>query len=274
MSKSTSNGVIAYAGLRIRIKGNRLVEAESTGMSVSEFRTINKKIRDFIIADAGTAIASVLMNTSRPVEGFYRAPDDAFEIAPAPPEAPRPRALLNDHPFVFQFPVRRSLDQHITGARFRLQQAVWLWFLNAVPPDYFQPAIARPNRQRWGWPVAADPPVLESSWMDDGYFFLSWSPPEQFLELESPLARPERPRIPTERQSRRSPRASCLLRRRRPTFPILGARGTRPVPARRAVAIGSNGHRLAPRLAFHRPRCGLCRGARTLSTGHSTMPYL
>ncbi|MBW2560883.1 MAG: hypothetical protein JRE40_08520, partial [Deltaproteobacteria bacterium] len=37
-----------------------------------------------------------------PVEGSYRF-NDAFQIFPAEPEAPRPPAVLNHHPFVIEY---------------------------------------------------------------------------------------------------------------------------------------------------------------------------
>lgn len=60
-----------------------------------------------------TEIRRVALFAEVPTTGWFRY-RDRFQLLPVPPEAPQPHQLLADHPFIAEFPVRRS---NVVGVR-------------------------------------------------------------------------------------------------------------------------------------------------------------
>lgn len=119
-----------------------------------------------------------------PVNGIFRAPRDAFQLWPAPPEAPRPPGLIGDHPFLFQYPVP-------DGSRGNRIRAEWLWFFNCVLIGHYRLPPVR-ARQMWVW----RPEGGGVGWTSEGYLIPGYTYPSGpgFATFDGPPIRevPER----------------------------------------------------------------------------------
>ena len=112
-----------------------------------------------------------------PVTGHYRAPDDAFQLAPAPPEAPRPPAVPGDHPFLLQFPVLRDTDPQVTAELSLRALSECVWFLNATLKGLY---ALPPRRSRQMWVMCTDWSTGKPEgvrWASEGYLIPGFTYP-------------------------------------------------------------------------------------------------
>ena len=151
---------------------------------------IEAEIRAALVPDAERQVHSALFLAGLPVSGFYRAPGSVFQISPAPPDAPRPPAIMGDHPFVFQYQIVPSSDDSVTRQRSHRAVVEWIWFLNGVLGDRITLGSSSGGGQAWVHDPsrrAGDTTPRASVWAHEGYWYPDWQPPRAFLALGQAL---------------------------------------------------------------------------------------
>ncbi len=164
--------------VRLRVDNDAIVELEfGPGLPEPEANDLAREVREKLIDDQAPVVARAVVFCSVPVVGHFAAPEDAFRLIAAPPQAPRPPAFIGDHPLVIELPVSASSDGFITAGRTGRALARWIWFLNAVLLDQF----ATYSRSRQSWFLSVDRNVVgaqpEVRWGQEGYSIPDWTPP-------------------------------------------------------------------------------------------------
>lgn len=114
---------------------------------------------------------------SVPVTGAWRSGRTTLQIMPVPPEAPRPPAVMGDHPFVLEFAVRKSPHSMVNWKRRVHVGSRWAHFLNVVLVR--RTFLLGPrSEQAWGIEVASDEP--KTVWVQFPFYSL----PEFRVEQE------------------------------------------------------------------------------------------
>ncbi len=182
-AESDGEGGVFFPGakdflVRLRVENDVIVHVESgPGLTGSEANDLAREVCEKLIDDQTPLVARRVVFCSDPTAGHFVAPGNAFRLIPAPPQAPRPPALLvGGHPLVIEFPVASSSDGYITAHRTIGALARWTWFLNAVLLDHF----ATYSRSRQAWFLSTDPNVdgaqPEVRWGSEGYMVPDWEP--------------------------------------------------------------------------------------------------
>jgi len=180
-AESHREGEVFFPGakdfrVRLRVDNDAIVDLElGHGLAVSEASDLAREVREKLVENQSPVVARGIVFCSIPVVGHYLAPEDAFHLIPAPPQAPRPPAFVGDHPLVIEFPVTSSSDGLITAYRTGHALARWIWFLNAVLLDRF--ASYSRARQSWFLTVGDLNAQPEVRWGSAGYFIPDWVPP-------------------------------------------------------------------------------------------------
>jgi hypothetical protein len=119
------------------------------------------------VQDAGVEIRRGLLFGMPPVNGFWRHGDD-WQILPAPPQAPRPRALMGDHPFVLEYRVRSS--SAFSVALMRRSRRYWeqhlllsLLLRGRITRETFEP------QHHWVILPEPMPNGLQTAYVNEGY---------------------------------------------------------------------------------------------------------
>lgn len=99
---------LGVAGIRDILQGPNLTAAESDD--------IQKQIVAELVTKTGTRIASAILFSDLPVEGWYRYAD-SLQILPPPKGAPRLDCLMRDHPLLLQFRFATSPNFAIRNIR-------------------------------------------------------------------------------------------------------------------------------------------------------------
>lgn len=168
-AQSDGRGLVGFpdlsnARMRLLIADDK-VSAIEPGPNYAEADTeaLEEAVTKTLIDDQVPSVAANIAFATRPTMGSFGAPEDAFQIVPAPAEAPRPPAIVGQHPFVLEFSVVTSPDSFVTLSRRSRAFAKWVWFLNATLTDQI---TAIGNRARQVWVICPD-------WGSD-----EWSPPK------------------------------------------------------------------------------------------------
>ncbi|MGH6876469.1 MAG: hypothetical protein ACREHV_03710 [Rhizomicrobium sp.] len=76
---------------------------------------IESKIRHSLLNRGPEKIGRQVLFANIPTDGWFRF-GDVFQIVPVPPEAPRPRFPVGQHPFLLEVRFVTGSDMQITGA--------------------------------------------------------------------------------------------------------------------------------------------------------------
>ena len=170
--------------VRLRVDNDGIADLElGRGLAESEANDLAREVREKLVENQSPVVVRGIVFCSIPVGGYFVAPEDAFHLIPAPPQAPRPPAFVGDHPLVIEFPVNSSSDSLIRTHRIGRDLARWIWFLNSVLLDHF--ATYSRSRQSWFLSVDrdVDPARPEVRWGQEGYFIPDWTPPTDDFTL-------------------------------------------------------------------------------------------
>jgi len=138
-----------HYALRIRHKNSRLVEIQR-GPALTDviLQTLKDKVQSELVDSDGETIQRCIIFSSRPVKGFFRAEKLPLQICPAPINAPQPRQLIADHPFVLEFPIKKSRNGYISMSRRTRGMFERTWVLNALLRSSIR-TIGPRSRQLW-----------------------------------------------------------------------------------------------------------------------------
>lgn len=109
---------------------------------------------------------SYLYSSCKPVKGFYRNNDFNFQIIEIPEESPKPDDIMDDHPFILQYPYYKSGYGPIDSIR--REKAANSWESFCI--NLFDGMITKQTKnKRWVWGIDED----GKSWTkqaQDGYY--------------------------------------------------------------------------------------------------------
>ena len=175
------------AHIHVRIKDDVVRDIEpGLNFDPEEAEQLAAMVRAALVDGQSTAIHTAVLFTGMPVEGWFRAPRDSFQILPAPPQAPRPPYLYADHPFLLQYPVVISSDLSLRAQRSAREAAQWTWLLNT----FLMPGVSTIGpRSRNLWAISPDPksaaPIPGSKWSQEFYSIPDWRWPDSLLNPNS-----------------------------------------------------------------------------------------
>jgi hypothetical protein len=117
--------------LTLKYHDGKIIDAEVWPSMTSDFEREILEATEAALAHGDTAVYRWPMFSGRSVEGTWRYHDN-FQIAPAPPEAPRPGELWAEHPFLVDFVFEKSSNQRIEQHRYARKATDLLLVLNLL----------------------------------------------------------------------------------------------------------------------------------------------
>jgi hypothetical protein len=167
-AESDHEGTIAFpkrasARLIIRVR-KALISNVQPGPAFEDAEAVDlgAKIERSLLDEQPPKVATGIAFSTHPVLGYFRAPEDVFQIFPAPPEAPRPPYLLGDHPFLLEYRFSPSSDGQVSNYRRSRALSEWVWFMNATLRDHIS-LIGPRSRHIWG--LAAEDLDATTEWL-------------------------------------------------------------------------------------------------------------
>jgi hypothetical protein len=153
--------------LSLRYRAGSVVDAiAGPAMTPTLEERLRAVIEESLLTASERRVWRWTMFSGSPVEGYWRF-RDTFQIVPAPPEAPRPGALVAEHPFVLDVVFDDSPDFRIRGLRWSRKVRELELVLNLVLRVPISSPMAR-HAHHWVMaPQGSEPPVL---WVNEGYF--------------------------------------------------------------------------------------------------------
>jgi hypothetical protein len=179
------DGAIVYPGqgvvkMRLRAEGDRIRALEpGPDFDAGDLMAIRQKVDVALRRSTGTTTQRAVLFASRPVTGWYTAPDGVIGLRPAPPSAPRPKdGMLGKHPFLIEYRYRGSNDVFVGMQRsFRVGRE-WAWVLNSILTDAISVVS---NRGRHHWVLVpsdeGDTMPVRVVWAQESYHIAEGLPP-------------------------------------------------------------------------------------------------
>jgi hypothetical protein len=139
-------------------------------LATGEIDELRRKIETELLTQGATKVRRSVLFSSAPTTGYFRY-RDVFQIVPVPPEAPRPKFILGDHPLFLEVKVHISSNFMITNLRYQ-RAARELELLLSSLLDLRVWSIGTEMRHHWSMDISEDTIVLPSKFLQEGY---SWS---------------------------------------------------------------------------------------------------
>jgi hypothetical protein len=104
--------------LRVQYDGDGKLTKVLAGpdLEPGQIEELAKKIEAELLVEGPLKIRRRVLFTGVPTVGFFRY-KDLFQIMPVPPEAPRPKFIIGEHPFFLEFGVKTSSNFMISNLR-------------------------------------------------------------------------------------------------------------------------------------------------------------
>lgn len=102
-------------GLRFD-RHDRVEPVQGPALREADVASIGEIVRSALVEDQGVAIAQTVMFASVPVTSYWKY-GNMFQVLPVPPEAPRPREMVAQHPFLLEVAIPQSQDWVINSHR-------------------------------------------------------------------------------------------------------------------------------------------------------------
>ena len=87
-------------------------------LATGEIDELRRKTETELLTQGATKVRRLVLFSSAPTTGHFRY-RDVFQIVPVPPEAPRPKFILGDHPLFLEVKVHISSNFMITNLRYQ-----------------------------------------------------------------------------------------------------------------------------------------------------------
>jgi hypothetical protein len=159
----------AEADFRFKVKlshGEIRSITASPSLSDQELQGVLHEVKANLLDPEIAEYGREFLFAHRAVTGSYRFQSVPMQIVPAPRDAPRPKTVSGQHPFVLEYPIRRCHSSALRMHR-RYKNAVeWAWVLNAV---LFGSIDYRSNRPRQMWASRLDEPDSSCHWSQEFY---------------------------------------------------------------------------------------------------------
>lgn len=123
-AKQVSENEIIYSdpdaknySIRIKYEDNEIVSISGgLGLSNEKLDFLLNQIHSALLAEQGKAVGGNVLFNYYPTDGFFRY-DDIFQLRPVPPEDPRPKGVVPDHPCVLEVSFKNSPNNIIRNLR-------------------------------------------------------------------------------------------------------------------------------------------------------------
>ena len=103
--------------IRIKYEDNEIVSISGgPGLSNGKLDFLLNQIHSALVAEQGKAVGGNVLFNYYPTDGFFRY-DDIFQLRPVPPEGPRPKGAVPDHPCVLEVSFKNSPNSIIRNLR-------------------------------------------------------------------------------------------------------------------------------------------------------------
>ena len=135
-----------------------------------QIEELQKKIEKELLSAAARKVRRHVLFAVVPTVGFFRY-KGVFQIVPVPPEAPRPKQILGEHPFFLEFALGISSNFAITNLRHAKTERQLELALSSILA-YHITSIGPTLQQHWSIDLVGDTIVLPSKFLQEGY---SWN---------------------------------------------------------------------------------------------------
>ena len=152
--------------LSLKYYKGKIAEALTGPAITSELEgQIRTAIEEALLEPMNTKVYRWIMFSQRPVEGHWRYRDQ-FQIVPAPPEAPRAKEPMTEHPFIVDFVFNDSPHDMVRQYRCARKASDLTFLLNLLLVPRIT-APSNPGRKHWVWAPEGSEAV--AMWAQEGY---------------------------------------------------------------------------------------------------------
>jgi hypothetical protein len=132
-----------------------------------EIEELENKIKAEILTPGPLKVRRRILFSSVPTQGTYRY-EDRFQILPVPPEAPRPKFLMGEHPLFLELAIQTSSNFMISALR---QERVGRQLEQVLSSllTFGIRSIGIEARHHWSFDLSGDTVVLPSKFLQEGY---------------------------------------------------------------------------------------------------------
>jgi hypothetical protein len=154
--------------LSLQYRAGKIVSAVAGPAMTSELEDeIRRTVERALLTPTRSLVCRWTLFSGRPVEGYWRYRDQ-FQIVPAPPEAPRPRELIAEHPFILDFVFDDCVDFTVRNHRYIRRASDLKLVLNLLLRPRIRSPSSRP-RKHWVSIWAPEASVPDIVWASEGY---------------------------------------------------------------------------------------------------------
>ncbi|HSY46914.1 MAG TPA: hypothetical protein VK800_12750 [Steroidobacteraceae bacterium] len=137
------------------------------GLRPDDVPQIVDKIQRLLVDPADVAIGQIVLFARLPMSGYFRY-QDLFQLIPVPPDAPRPRFALAQHPLLLQYRFPGSPDVMIKMLR-SARVGRELELLCTALTFNIQGGMGNVVRHHWSLVGAENPATWRSEYCSEGY---------------------------------------------------------------------------------------------------------
>ena len=137
------------------------------GLQPGEIADLANKVSRFLLGSQESRVGQMVIFANLPAKGCFRY-RDRFQLVPMPPDAPKPRMMLADHPILLQYKFADSMDTHISMLR-RARVGRELELLCTALSVNIRGSIGNVVRHQWSLVGADDPVNLRSEYCQEAY---------------------------------------------------------------------------------------------------------
>ena len=148
--------------------GNIKSITPSTDFPPDELYEIDKKIQDTLLTKHGTKICQIIGFCGLPITGYFRY-KDWFQMLPVPEDAPKPKVLLADHPFILEVPYETCPSLMIDASRKQKKAVIYSRLLNVLSNQFI--SLGSLSRHAWVVLNTENMSSVTSEWKQLGYFY-------------------------------------------------------------------------------------------------------
>jgi hypothetical protein len=148
--------------------GNIKSIAPSIDFPSEELDVIEKIIQDTLLTKHGTKICQIIGFCGLPITGYFSY-KDLFQILPVPEDAPKPKVLLADHPFILEVAYETCPNLMIDASRKQKKAVMYTRLLNVFSNQFISLGSRYPH---FAWVYNIDDRSnLTSEWKQLGYVY-------------------------------------------------------------------------------------------------------
>jgi hypothetical protein len=154
------------AALLLIFEDGVLVDVDpGPALTDGDLEELRQRIERSIVSTEALQIGRKILFTMPPAEGWWRY-RDRFQLLPAPPDAPRPKAFIGEHPLIVEFAYPKTDDRLIRFVREGFREWELGLILNLA---LFGQVTVSGSRHPHHW-VLSDEAPHPPLWLNEGYW--------------------------------------------------------------------------------------------------------